>query len=295
MIEGLTEIKFDTLINCAASVKHFAAGDFLEKINFKGVENLISLCEKTGRRLVQISTVSTGGEGMGDKPGIGRRFTEADLYISQRITNEYIRTKFLAERAVLEACARGLDAKIVRVGNLMGRDSDGEFQVNFVTNGFLRTLRGYKAVGAFPMTSMGENAEFSPIDSTAAAVLKVSGTGRGFTVFHCCNNHRIFMSDVIAVMNECGFGIDIVSDAEFEKRVNDYAAEHDDTSAVSGLIAYLSRDENDIYTIDYNNTFTSNVLYRLNYRWPITDSSYLKKVIIALETMGFFDEGLLNE
>lgn len=295
VIEGLKEFKFDTLINCAASVKHFAAGDFLEQINFHGVENLISLCEKTGRQLIQISTVSTGGEGMGDKPGVGRKFTEADLYISQRITNEYIRTKFLAERAVLEACARGLDAKIVRVGNLMGRNSDGEFQVNFVTNGFMRTLRGYKAVGAFPITSMGENAEFSPIDSTAAAVLKVSCTDKNFTVFHCCNNHRIFMSDVIAVMNECGFGIDIVSDSEFEKRVNDYASEHDDTNAVSGLIAYLSREENDIYTIDYNNNFTSDILYRLGYRWPITDSSYLKKVIIALETMGFFDEGLLEE
>ncbi len=295
IVETLKEVEFDTLINCAASVKHFAAGDLLERINYLAVENLICLCEETNRRLVQISTVSTGGEGMGDKPGVGRRFAESDLYISQRITNEYIRTKFLAERAVLEACTRGLDGKIVRVGNLMGRDSDGEFQVNFVTNGFLRTLRGYKAVGAFPMSSMGENAEFSPIDSTALAVLKVSGTGKNATVFHCCNSHRIYMSDVIAVMKECGFDIDVVSDSEFEKRVNDYATKHENTTPVSGLIAYLSREEDDIYTIDYTNTFTNEVLYRLGYRWPITDSSYLKKVIISLETIGFFDEDLLEE
>ena len=87
-------------------------------------------------------------------------FGENDLYIGQSITNEYIRTKFLAERVVLEAVADGLDGKIMRVGNLMSRDSDGEFQINFITNGFLRSLRGYKAVGKFPIGGMHEVAEF---------------------------------------------------------------------------------------------------------------------------------------
>ena len=52
----------------------------------------------------------------------------------------------------------------------------GEFQINFITNGFLRSLRGYKAVGKFPMGSMHEIAEPSPIDSTALAVLKLVQT-----------------------------------------------------------------------------------------------------------------------
>ena len=64
----------------------------------------------------------------------------------------------------------------------MSRNSDGEFQINFITNGFLRSLRGYKAVGKFPMGSMHEIAELSPIDSTALAVLKLVQTDRRFTV-----------------------------------------------------------------------------------------------------------------
>ena len=55
-----------------------------------------------------------------------------------------------AERAVLEAVSSGLDGKVIRVGNLMSRNSDGEFQINFITNGFLRSPRGYEAVGKFP-------------------------------------------------------------------------------------------------------------------------------------------------
>ena len=140
-VEKFADYKFNTIINCAACVKHFAAGDVLEKINVHGVENLIEFCKNSGRRLIQISTVSVAGEGSDGVPPMSRVFNENDLYIGQNITNEYIRTKFLAERAVLEAVSSGLDGKVIRVGNLMSRNSDGEFQINFITNGFLRSLR----------------------------------------------------------------------------------------------------------------------------------------------------------
>lgn len=288
-VDSLSEYKFDTLINCAACVKHFASDDVLEKINVQGVENLIELCKNNGRRLIQISTVSVGGEGSDGTPPMSRLFCENDLYIGQSITNEYIRTKFLAERAVLEAVSSGLDGKIIRVGNLMSRNSDGEFQINFITNGFLRSLKGYKAVGKFPMGSMHESAEFSPIDSTALSVLKLAQTDRRFTVFHACNSHRIFMSDLIYAMCNYGFKIDIVRDEDFEAAVKNFAKNSDNSDAVSGLIAYTSHNENEIYTLDYSNSFTSQVLYRLGYKWPVTDDKYLASAIEALDKLAFFD------
>ena len=288
-VEGFAAYKFQTLINCAACVKHFAAGDVLEKINVKGVENLIDFCKNNGRRLIQISTVSVAGEGSNGVPPMDRIFGENDLYIGQNITNEYIRTKFLAERAVLEAIAGGLDGKIIRVGNLMSRNSDGEFQINFITNGFLRSLRGYKAVGKFPMGSMHEIAEFSPIDSTALAVLKLVQTDRRFTVFHACNSHQIYMADLIYAMRNYGFKIDIVRDEDFEEAVKEFAKSSKDTDAVSGLIAYTSHNENEIYTMEYSNRFTAQVLYRLDYKWPVTDDRYLESAIEALDRLAFFD------
>ena len=288
-VSRLSEYKFRTLINCAACVKHFATGDVLEKINVTGVENLIDLCKNNARRLIQISTVSVGGEGSDGTPPMSRVFCENDLYIGQNITNEYIRTKFLAERAVLEAVSAGLDGKIIRVGNLMSRDSDGEFQINFITNGFLRSVRGYKAVGKFPVSSMHEVTEFSPIDSTALAVLTLAQTDRRFTVFHACNSHHIFMSDLIYAMRAHGFEIDVVRDGEFEAAVKDFAKNRQDSDAVSGLIAYTSHNEEEIYTLDYGNGFTSQILYRLGYKWPITDDRYLESAIEALDRLTFFD------
>ena len=288
-VNGFSAYKFNTIINCAACVKHFAAGDVLEKINVHGVENLVDFCKNNGRRLIQISTVSVAGEGSNGVPPMSRLFGENDLYIGQSITNEYIRTKFLAERVVLEAVADGLDGKIMRVGNLMSRDSDGEFQINFITNGFLRSLRGYKAVGKFPIGGMHEVAEFSPIDSTALAVLKLAQTDRRFTVFHACNSHHIYMADLIYAMRDYGFKIDIVRDEDFEATVKEFAKNNKDSEAVSGLIAYTSHNENEIYTLDYSNRFTAQVLYRLDYKWPVTDDKYLESAIAALDRLTFFD------
>ena len=288
-VEKFADYKFNTIINCAACVKHFAAGDVLEKINVHGVENLIEFCKNSGRRLIQISTVSVAGEGSDGVPPMSRVFNENDLYIGQNITNEYIRTKFLAERAVLEAVSSGLDGKVIRVGNLMSRNSDGEFQINFITNGFLRSLRGYEAVGKFPIGAMHEVTEFSPIDSTALAVLKLVQTDRRFTVFHACNSHHIYMADLIYAMRSHGFDIDIVSDEEFEAAVKEFAKNNDDSDVVSGLIAYTAHNENEIYTLDYSNRFTAQVLYRLDYKWPVTDDRYLESAIEALDRLAFFD------
>ena len=288
-VEKFSDYKFHTLINCAACVKHFAAGDVLEKINVQGVENLIEFCKNNGRRLIQISTVSVAGEGTDGNPPMSRVFCENDLYIGQNITNEYIRTKFLAERAVLEAVSGGLDGKVIRVGNLMSRNSDGEFQINFITNGFLRSLRGYQAVGKFPIGGMHEVTEFSPIDSTALAVLRLVQTDRRFTVFHACNSHHIYMADLIYAMRNHGFKIDIVEDEEFEEAVREFAKDSKDSDVVSGLIAYTSHNENEIYTLDYSNRFTAQVLYRLDYKWPVTDDRYLESAIEALDRLAFFD------
>lgn len=287
---ALSDLDWHTAINCAACVKHFVKDDTLDRINVEGVKNLIELCADTGKRLIQISTTSVAGEGNALTVPFEKRMQEKELYFGQIIENDYIRTKFLAERAILEACAQGrLDAKIIRVGNLMSRKSDGEFQINFVTNGFMRALNAYKTLGQFPMGAMHALAEFSPIDSTAAAVLTLASGKNDFTVFHAYNTHRIYMSDVIYAMRAYGFEIEIVSDEIFADTLKQAAAQEEKSEAVLGLVAYASDDENRRYEILSENQFTAEVLYRLGYKWPITDDAYLENAIRALDTLEFFE------
>ena len=68
---------------------------------------------------------------------------------------------------------------------------------------------------------------------------------------------------------------DAAKDEEFEQAVKEYAAAHEDSDAVSGLIAYASRDEEEIYTVGYTKQFMTEVLHRLGYKWLINDVRYL--------------------
>ena len=288
-LRRLDEVEFDTLINCAALVKHFDAGDELDRINVQGVKNLVDCCIGRNKRLIQISTVSVAGETVNGVPEPGKLIHENELFFGQLLENDYIRTKFLAERAVLEGVTKGLDAKIMRVGNLMGRHNDGEFQINFRSNGFMRQLRGYKLLGAFPITLMNAPAEFSEISKTAEAILCLSATDSKFTVFHPCNNHLVTMADVIDIMQHSGMKIDIVPDEEFRRRLNEAAQNPDMAEDMGGLIAYMNNDScENRRLIDASISYTTEALFRTDFKWPITSPEYLNQLIAALDGLGMF-------
>jgi thioester reductase-like protein len=141
-----------SVFNCAASVKHFAASDELKRINVGGIANLIGYCKEEGARLIHVSTMSTGGLIEKDKLMPGILYDEAKLYVGQTIDNKYVLSKFKGERLLLQAVTEGLDGKIMRVGNLMGRHSDGEFQINFRSNAFAH-LRHTKFLKCFRSAS----------------------------------------------------------------------------------------------------------------------------------------------
>ena len=285
--ESIT-VKVDAVINCAAMVKHFAVGDELAKVNVDGVRNLIQYCQAHDAMLIQISTSSVAG--VADASMKDVRMKESDLYLGQIIDNKYVHSKFLAERCVLEAATKGLRAKIMRVGNLMARNQDGEFQLNFQGNSFMNSLKSYKLLGEFPVSRMGGEAEFSPIDSTAKALLKLAQSNCEYTVFHPYNNHFVYMADVIYAMKEYGFPIEIVSDQEFEQCLREKMQDETIMSALTGILAYQENDtEKPVYVLGSSNRFTTEVLYRLNFVWPVTSEFYIKKAIEALDSLGFFD------
>ena len=288
-LRQLDALDIQTVINCAALVKHFDAGDALDRVNVKGVENLIDCCTGRKRRLIQISTVSIAGESINGIPDISKQLHENELFFGQLLENDYVCSKFKAERAVLDAVSRGLDAKIMRVGNLMARHTDGEFQINFRSSGFMRRLRGYKMLEAFPMSMMYAPVEFSEIGMTAEAILRLSGTDSKFTVFQPCNNHLVTMADVIYIMQQHGFRIEVVSDEQFQQKLNAAAEDPALSDTVGGLIAYMNKDNSVARCmLDASIRFTTEALFRLGFKWPITSPDYLSNMIAALDGLGMF-------
>ena len=92
--------------------------------------------EKNNKRLIHSSTISISGFGEKEETAFDEKtegskiFSEQDLYVGQSLKGIYSSTKFKAEIAILEAIETGLDAQIVRIGNITNRYSDGLFQKN---------------------------------------------------------------------------------------------------------------------------------------------------------------------
>lgn len=281
----------NTVVNCAANVKHFSAGTDIEDINVRGVEHGVDFCLAKGARYIQISTTSIGGYSVDNHPPATTLLSERDLYFGQNLDNKYIHSKFLAERLVLEAAAsKGLDAKVMRVGNLMARQDDGEFQINFNTNSFVGSLRAYCRVGCIDYESLSVSAEFAPVDRTAEAILRLSETPSGCCVFHPYNNHSVFMGDVVAALNRKGPAIRSVELPEFEKAYGLAMRDPVKARELSSLIAYTNvAGDRPMSALESRNEYTTGMLARLGFMWPITSEAYLDNFIAALDGLGFFE------
>ena len=287
----LQSLPIDTVINCAANVKHFAHSQEIERINVGGVQNAIDFCKAKDCQLIQISTASVAGFSIDGNPSEDIQMDETMLYFSQNLDNKYIGSKFRAERLILQEAVNGLKAKIMRVGNLMARSRDGEFQINFHTNGFINRLRAYQAIGKVSYSILGSSTELAPIDSTAQAVLKLARAPKECCVFHPYNNHSIFIGDVIEVMKEKGMVIDAVEGCEFERYLSLAMRDKSKAEALAGLIAYLNMGRGKrVLPLSTSNDYTMQILYRYGFKWPLTTDGYLDKFISLLTGLGFFME-----
>ena len=279
----------DMVVNCAANVKHFSRGDDILKVNYYGVRNLVHYCMERGARLVQVSTLSVGG--LTDKP-VPEVLTEQMLFFGQNTDNQYVVSKFLAERIILEKMAEGkLNGKIVRLGNLSPRAEDGEFQVNFNSNSSMGRLKALRMLGACPYPMLDARMEFSPIDETARAVVLLAGTPEANVVFHAANNHQLPMDDVFArLRKDDGSPLDYVENDEFNRRMKAAEDDPEKSRILSSIIAYNQAEGQTQYVENAGSVdFTMQVLHRLGFRWNETSSQYVDMIFEQLASLRYFD------
>lgn len=283
-------LEIDTVINCAANVKHFAPGTQIEDVNIGGVVKGLEFARKKGCKYVQVSTVSVAGESVGDVPPPDTVFDEKTLYIGQLLDNKYLSSKFLAERLVLEAASEGMDVKIMRMGNLMARHSDSEFQINFETNAFIKRLRSYATIGQIPYPVLGGKVELTPIDLAARAVLLLAQAPRECNVFHVYNSHQIYIGDIVEGMKKVGLTLEGVEEDEFRESFNQALEDETKQEAISGLVTAMGMGKGkDRGLVKVDNQYTTQILYRMGYNWPLINEEYLEMFIKYLKEMNFFE------
>ena len=277
------------VVNCAANVKHFSKGTDIEDINYGGVKNLCAFCEATAARLVHVSTESVAGMSLGSHPV---QLSEQQLYFGQQTNNQYVHSKFLAERYILERMAAGaLNAKILRAGNLSPRASDGEFQVNLNANAAMGRIKAYKLLGACPYSLLDAKMEFSPIDESARAMVLLAQTPKENCVFNVSNNHLIPMEDILSRLSLIdGKKLEYVEFPEFLSRMQELMSLPQKAQQLSSLVAYAQSPAQAETVVNQPSVhFTMQVLYRLGFSWDHTSSKYVDMIFEMLRTLRYFD------
>lgn len=215
---GLSEEDFGQLAgrireiyHCAADVRHYVANEksYLDT-NVGGTARMLELAERAEAAFYHMSTCSVSGDAW--KDGVEPKpFTEKDYDIGQAWENNvYVKSKFLAEGLVMEAAQKGLQAKIFRLGRLVGRASDGVFQKNPESNVFYLLMKGFCEIGAIPETVTNVNVDLMPIDISAEEVLALKD-GEDM-IYHIMSHVPVTLEETVKALDD---QIRIVTEDEF--------------------------------------------------------------------------------
>lgn len=290
-----------TVINAAANVKHYGNFEKFKSINIDSTVNVIDFCRKYNKRLLHLSTLSISGntflDGSTPLKDISKTdkvyFAENNLFINQSLDNVYTRSKFEAEKIILDSISLGLDATILRLGNITSRYSDGKFQINPDENAFTNRLKSVILLGVIPKSLMEQEIEFTPVDLCADAIIKImQNNSKNISVFHIYNNNHTTINKIVSVLKDLEIKMFVVSDDEFSNVLNEALKNTTSKKALSGIINDLTEDKKLKYStnIKVKSSLSIDYLLKCKFKWKKIDKTYIEKYFNYLKNIEFFKE-----
>ncbi|MCI9039033.1 MAG: amino acid adenylation domain-containing protein [Clostridia bacterium] len=287
----------DTIIHCAALVKHFGNYEDFKAINIDGTQKIVDFCQEFHLKLLHVSTISVSGNNLAEGSNVENNFKdivdfdETNFYIGQNLKNAYIHSKFEAERIVLDAIHTGLEACILRMGNLTSRFSEGKFQQNHFENAFVNRIKSFLQIGYMPDYMLNLYAEFTPIDYCGDAIIKIASYfNKDYTVFHLLNENHVNLDVMYNTMTKLGIHMQIVSSDEFTKILDDLLQNPDKKSFLNGIVNDLNAEKKLVYQseVAIKSDFTKEFLKKTGFEWPIISEQYLRNYFKYLSDIGYF-------
>ena len=281
------------VINSAALVKHYGDFDVFNKINVNGTKNIVQFCKKFHKKLYHVSTMSVAGMNELDEDikSDDERilFDETKLYVGQNLNNVYVYTKFQAEKVILEEVNNGLDFCILRAGNIFNRASDGRFQINVSENAYINRITALLKLGVVQSRFAKHALEFTPVDSASKAIIEIAKHDHNFNVLHLFNTNLIDFPNVIAILNNLGYKMSMVSDKFFANKVKKFLKDEKLKSQISGLIPDLNKNKtlSVVAKTLPNAYFSSQFLKTIGFEWPMIDKDYIEQFLDYFNKLGY--------
>ncbi len=273
----------DIVINSAAKVDHYGNYQDFYNTNVKSVKQIINFCKSFNKKFYQVSTLSISGNAFDTSSAtqsINKTtyFDESSFYIGQTLENIYIRSKFEAEKLVLNAIKNGLDAYILRMGNLMPRLSDGKFQENILDNAYINRVIAFLKIKRIPLYMKDMYLEFTPIDSASDAIIKlISNFNKENRIFHLFNHNHVFIKPLFSFLNKNSYNIKFVEENDFKNIIKALISDKKQDNSLNILINDLDKNLHLTYKTDIiiKSDFTINYLKEIGFKWPKIDKKYI--------------------
>lgn len=267
----------DALVNCAAKVSHYGNYQDFYNSNVKSVEKMVDFVNLFNISLFHISTLSVSGDTIREN---NNSFSEKDFYIGQNLDNVYVKSKFEAEKVILDAVLKGTKAHILRLGNIMPRISDGKFQENIDENAFINRIKTFIKLKVLPDNISKINLEFTPVDSAATAILKVMYYAKeNNIIYHIFNHKYLSINNLINILSSIGVNIKLIDSTEFKALIKQLLNSSNE-DILTTLINELDKDSNLNYDkIIVNSDYTIKFLKNCGFEWQNIDKNYILNIL----------------
>ena len=275
---GLCET-VDCIINPAANVKHYGRYEEFYGPNVQAVENLIQFAA-TGKKK-DLNHVSTMSVLAGKIPGVDNAaFSEDCCDIGQASDNLYIKTKLMAEKAVIAAREKhGLKTNIFRAGNISYNSRTGALQQNVEENAFSVMIKSFVNLGVVPGTE--DEAELSFVDAPSASILALfDRTNLHNQTYHIQSSFTVKLSEVL-LSPALGLNMEKLPFDKFIDRLKAEYGKQCRKPHVENILLHRGWLENEA---DYTAVAplcerTYSLLKRVKFEWPKVDENKMVELI----------------
>jgi len=272
--------QIDAIYHNGAHVNHVYDYPFLYRANVASTLELLRLaCERRNKSLHFVSTLSAAsavdrhGKVIEEGPSL-----DAPAFVN----NGYNVTKWVSEHLVWEAAQRGVDATILRPGNITGVAHSGFCLPD--RNRVLLLVKGSLQLGYAPA---GDTAfDFTPVDFLARAIVLCSlDPQREQRVFHFQNPQPLTWEGYLGALSRLGYPLTLEDPAVWRERLMSI----DEANALFDVVAFYlddsQEDIGDMARIDHG--MTAATLDRLGLPYLEKNAALLNAHFGYLVTSGF--------
>lgn len=167
----------------------------------QGERNLLDFSFKASARFFFVSSVSAAVRS-------GSVVTESHLaHLTDAQQMGYARSKLVAERLCLHAERAGLDARVLRVGQIVGDTRLGQWNA---TEAIPLMLRSALSIGALP--ALDDTLTWLPIDIVAKVMVEVCHSPKRHDVYHVVNPKSFnWAKDLLPMLQSAGLSFERVT------------------------------------------------------------------------------------